>query len=111
MLWFLSSTQGAGAPLPIDHIDKLAHVVYFAAGGFLLSGWLYFRKPGNPSWKRILTLAIVTIALIGVLDEYHQSFTPNRSGNDPGDMLADLLGAIAGAFLFKTLHRWFRWDS
>ena len=106
LLYFLSSTPGSGGLLiTIDHLDKLLHFVYFSGGGFLLTGWLYFRKPENPPWKRILTISIIAIAMVGVLDEWHQSFTPNRSGNDPGDMLADLLGAITGAFVLKTLHR------
>ena len=37
-------------------------------------------------------------SVIGRLDEYHQTFTPGRSGNDYGDWLADTLGAAAGAF-------------
>ena len=36
-------------------------------------------------------------AIIGALDEYHQTFTPGRSGNDPWDLLADTVGAAAGS--------------
>jgi len=110
LLVFLSSTPGAGGPILVfNHFDKVLHTVYFSGGGFLLTGWLYFRKPERPSWKRILTISIIAIAAIGVLDEWHQSFTPNRSGNDLGDMLADLLGGILGSFAFKVLHRRLRW--
>lgn len=61
-------------------------------------------QAGATGVGELITAAVVVIALIGALDEYHQSFTPGRSGNDPFDWLADLLGAIAGAFTFKHIH-------
>jgi VanZ family protein len=70
----------------------------------LLSAWLFRLRPDPPDWKAILSTTILAIALIGGLDEYHQTFTPGRSGNDPYDWLADVLGAAAGAFAFKRFH-------
>ncbi|MEY3896711.1 MAG: hypothetical protein RLZZ214_2231 [Verrucomicrobiota bacterium] len=70
----------------------------------LLCAWLYRRGPERTDWAKLITTAVVVVALIGALDEYHQSFTPGRSGNDPFDWLADLLGATAGAFAFKRIH-------
>ena len=105
VLWTLSSFSGQGkyAP-PNDHFDKVAHFGYFFGGGGLLSAWLFRLRPERPDWKLILSATILVIALIGALDEYHQNFTPGRSGNDPYDWLADALGAAAGAFTFKWLH-------
>lgn len=105
VLWGLSSftIPGEGVPL-IPHLDKIVHFGYFFGGSGLISAWLYRRNPENPDWRKIIGTAIVIIALIGALDEFHQSFTPGRSGNDPADWAADLLGAIAGAFTFKRIH-------
>ncbi|MBC8128281.1 MAG: VanZ family protein [Gloeobacteraceae cyanobacterium ES-bin-144] len=107
-LWILSSMSGVGPNVSINHLDKVAHFIYFFGGGVLLAGWRFRYQPVRPSWKLILTTTILTMALIGWLDEWHQSFTPGRSGNDPFDWLADLLGATAGAFALKAFHRFLR---
>lgn len=96
---------------PVDHADKILHFTYFFFGGIACAGWLFRLRPEAPDWKRIVLLSIVLLSAVGVIDEWHQSHTPNRSGNDPGDMMADFLGAAAGAFAFKSLHRRFRWNS
>ena len=48
---------------------------------------------------------VIVLAMVGVLDEWHQSWIPERSGNDFGDWLADVAGALAGALVFKRFHR------
>lgn len=48
--------------------------------------------------------AVIVIGIVGILDEYHQSFTPGRSGNDPYDWLADVVGGMVGALVFKRVH-------
>ena len=105
VLWLLSSFSFVGkiAP-PIPNFDKLEHFGYFFGGGGLLSAYLFWRKPDRPNWKAIIGGVIFATALTGCLDEYHQTFTPGRSGNDPYDLLADVLGAAAGAFTFKKIH-------
>lgn len=106
VLWILSSRPLNGTYLPpIDHFDKIAHFGYFFGGSGLLCAWLYSRNPERPNWQAILVSVILTIAVIGCLDEYHQTFTPGRSGNDPYDWLADVLGATAGAFSFMGMRR------
>ncbi len=98
-------------PGPTLHLDKLAHFSYFFAGGFVFTGWLLRRNPEKPSWKLILVTTILAMAVLGGLDEWHQTFTPGRSGNDSWDWLADLLGGSSGAFFFKAIHRKFKLDS
>lgn len=106
VLWCLSSFTLKGPDMPpVEHIDKLEHFAYFFGGSAALSAFLFTRNPQRPNWKAILGGAILTIAVIGGIDEYHQSFTPGRSGNDPYDLLADVLGATAGAFALKRMHR------
>lgn len=105
VLWGLSSfsLNSVYAP-PVNNFDKIEHFGYFFGGTGLLCAWLYRRNPAIPNWKVILPLAVLVISLVGILDEYHQSFTPGRSGNDPYDWLADFLGAVTGALTFRKFH-------
>lgn len=105
VLWVLSASHPTLPNAPgIPHFDKLCHAGYFFGGGGLLSAFLYCRTPGTPNWRSLITLAVICLALLAWLDEYHQTFTPGRSGNDCWDWLADVLGALAGALVFKRLR-------
>ncbi len=110
LVWFavlvaLSSFSGPQiGPPPFAHFDKLAHFGYFFGGGGLLSAFLYFRKTTGVSWLGIIVTVVIVCSLIGVLDEWRQTFTPGRSGNDFYDWLADSLGGLAGAWVFKLVH-------
>lgn len=106
VLWILSSDSHPGAFFPpIAHFDKVEHFGYFFGGAGLLSAYLFRKNPLSPRWRLIIPSVIVVMAVVACSDEYHQSFTPGRSGNDPFDWLADILGATAGAFVFKITHR------
>jgi len=103
-LWWLSSRL---RPLehipPIPFLDKILHFGWFCGGAGLLAAFLLRLKPAAPpSFHRNL-LAIVLLAGIGALDEWHQSWVPGRSGNDPGDWIADVLGSIAGILVFRFI--------
>lgn len=103
-LWFLS-----GNPSPPDlpsflNWDKLKHTVYFMLGGSFWTLALLLQRPHLAFWKIALTGAVV-MSLIGLLDEWHQMFTPGRSGNDWGDWLADTLGGLLGPWIGIALHR------
>jgi VanZ family protein len=108
-LWLLSSFSSTGDYTPpIAHFDKVAHFGFFFGGSGLFCAWLYRRRPTEPNWKWIFAAAVVAIGVIGCLDEFHQSFTPGRSGNDPFDVAADVVGAASGALMFRLLHRWLK---
>ena len=105
VLWILSSMEGPGKiGQPIDHLDKVGHFTYFFAGGGLLCAYFFRLRPEHPDWKSVIPTVIVVVALLGWLDEWHQTFTPGRSGNDPFDWLADTLGAAFGALTLKGYH-------
>jgi VanZ family protein len=105
-LWLFSSTSRTAEFTPdIRNFDKVAHFGFFFGGSGLLCAYLFRRREGRPDWKILILTAVVIIGLVGVLDEYHQSFTPGRQGNDPFDWLADFSGALAGALVFKCFHR------
>ncbi|MFZ4681152.1 MAG: VanZ family protein [Terrimicrobiaceae bacterium] len=102
-LWALSSMPGDAVELPsISYADKVAHFVYFFVGGFLWAAFLSRLIP----WRGVKLIACTgaLIALIGAVDEVHQLWTPNRSGCDVGDWLADSAGGVTGAFVFVCLH-------
>lgn len=95
----------------IPHIDKVLHFGYFFGGGIILTTWLLLKKGiATPLAYRVL-LPILVFAIIGALDEYHQTFTPGRSGNDPFDWLADLLGSSTGVFLTNRFYPIFEKQS
>jgi VanZ family protein len=47
---------------------------------------------------------VVIIATFGALDEFLQTFTPGRTGDDIYDWTADVLGALTGALLSLLAH-------
>jgi VanZ family protein len=106
LIFYFSSTPGAEVPNWVSGWDKLAHAGEYAGFAFLLA-----RAFGARRWW----WAIIAAALYGVTDEYHQTFTADRFGNDPGDLIADAVGATLGAvawqFVFTPLLRSRRGDG
>jgi VanZ family protein len=97
LITVFSSIPGPSLPHLVTLVwDKLEHATEFAVFGFLLA-----RAFGIRRWW----WAILAGGLFGALDEFHQGFTPHRNGNDPGDMLADLVGSTVGALAFYGFHR------
>jgi VanZ family protein len=87
---------------PFDLWDKAAHFFAFAAGAVALA--LALRWSTAWRWRKIVLAAATAVALFGVIDEYHQTFTPNRSGADLADWIADALGACAGTVATSFFH-------
>ena len=111
MIWGLTLCilSSFSHPLPdqtpgIPHLDKILHFGYFFGGGILFTLWLSFKNLQAPKTIAAYLLPICLLAVIGLLDEYRQSFTPGRSGNDFFDWLADLTGASAGTILVHQLR-------
>lgn len=102
-LWFLSSgTPGPKGGFSIPHFDKILHFGYFFGGAGLLTAWLLAR-PSDSSTLRTATTVTIVGGLVGALDEFHQSFHPERTGNDLYDWLADLSGSFCGAYIMLML--------
>jgi VanZ family protein len=106
LLFFLSSraVPEVGGP-QIPHLDKIAHAVYFTAGSacfFMGVRLLCPRRHG----RFALLLAVLFCAVVGALDEFHQSFVPERMGNDPFDWMADVLGGFLGSAVGAIFHGW-----
>lgn len=102
LIFYFSSTPGPDVPHWVSGWDKVAHTAEYAGFGFLLA-----RAFGARRWW----LGILAGALYGVTDEYHQTFTAGRFGNDPGDLMADAVGVTLGALAWRfvatrLLRRW-----
>ncbi len=112
VLWFLSANPQPEGMMPTFPFgDKFAHFGYYFGGSGLLSAYFFSKNPSNPDWRIIAFRVILTLSLVGLIDEFHQSFVPGRSGNDPFDWFADVLGAAAGVGVFKATHARFKWNS
>jgi VanZ family protein len=104
LLWivsicYLSSLSGTKVSSlnVVDLWDKAAHFLAFALGSALLACALRL----NTAWLafRVVLAAAAAISVFGGIDEWHQLYTPGRSGADLGDWIADTLGALSGASL------------
>lgn len=82
--------------------DKAAHFAAFAVGAGLLA--LALRWNSAWTWPRIVCFSMAAISLFGATDEWHQLYTPKRSGADVGDWIADTLGAVTGAAATSFFH-------
>lgn len=105
VLYWLSEQSKLPSPAKFEGIDKLEHAIYFAAGGmcFLLS----LRLAGfAKSTVTAIFFTMLFCSLVGALDEWHQTFTPGRSGGDVWDWTADTLGGLIGAILALAAERW-----
>ncbi len=74
--------------------DKAAHCLAFAVGAVVLA--IALRISTEWPWKKVALVAVLAISLFGATDEWHQLYTPKRSGADPADWLADTIGAVIG---------------
>ena len=105
VLFYASSLPGQPSQQWIPHLDKVKHATYFFIGGLFLQKALRGSLTGW-SVRTLILVGIVFAAVVGALDEYHQTFTPGRSGNDVLDWLADVFGGtMAGLCLAGRARR------
>jgi len=96
------SPQQLAEIAPFDIWDKAAHFLAFTAGAVVLT--LALRWSTHWRWRQIVFVAAAAVSLFGAIDEYHQTFTPHRSGADLPDFIADVLGAAAGTLATSLFH-------
>lgn len=108
VLWILSGSNPKIDNAPkIPHFDKILHFGYFMIGGFCIANGLNLKS--SYRWKTIILIAFIVGATVGASDEYRQSFTIGRSGNDIGDWIADISGTLAGSFY--CFYMWKRFNT
>lgn len=86
--------------------DKGIHFVEYAVLGFFCAHATLRLWP-EKQLRRTLTLGAFVAAAWGLSDELHQALVPYRYA-EVGDLIADALGASAGAGLRGVVHRWRR---
>ena len=93
---------GGAQPVAVGLIptpwDKLAHACVYG----LMAAAIGLAS-GLRGWRMVLT-ALVSVILVGVLDEWHQMSLPGRS---PGwdDLLADGIGGLLGVAVLGWRRR------
>ncbi|MER2105737.1 MAG: VanZ family protein [Solibacillus sp.] len=79
-------------------IRKATHFLGYGLIGVIL--WIFYRKL---QWRFPSLLAIGSIAIIASLDEYRQTFIPDRTGAVE-DVVIDICGAITLISIAKLLN-------
>jgi VanZ family protein len=109
LVWFVTlfllssiSPDNPDGPQLFPHLDKLLHATYFAAGSALLGIGLCLWRPALTS-RSLYWILVMAALVVGGFDEWHQTHTPGRSGNDLGDLSADVVGAAIGFFIVIRL--------
>lgn len=83
----------------IPHLDKMVHFGMF----FIMSLLICYRYE-HSNWKTIYKIAIGFSFLYGGLIEILQHYFFNRGG-DVWDLLADIIGGVAGCLSFPTIKK------
>ena len=104
LLYYLSSRSHDGPIFSFPQQDKVLHATYYSAGSLCLFFATWYRRRGATLFLASLA-GVLFCAAVGAFDEYHQTFTPGRSGNDPWDWLADVTGGFIGAWMGRWMCR------
>ncbi len=84
-------------------MDKMLHIAAYAVLAILFYR-AYQTLPIRHNLRLLVLLSILSASLYGISDEIHQYFVPFREA-DVFDGIADIIGAICGAYLY---HLWLR---
>ena len=108
VLFMLSADSAPPSGPDFPFKDKLLHCAYFSGGAFCAAmAWATTSRSKRLRFGgSLVVVGLVFAAVVGALDEWHQSFTPGRMGNDPGDWLADFTGGLLGGWLAAHFVRW-----
>ena len=103
-LFVLSSMSHLPPGPEILNFDKFEHTAYFSLGAACFYLARRFKQSTLAGSSAVITTVLFCMA-VGAIDEFHQSFVPNRSGNDPYDWLADTLGGFLGSLIGWMAYR------
>lgn len=92
----------AGPEQVILYYDKLLHLAFFFTGGIILGAAM--RATFAIRWATLFLFALVVLCSLGLADEIHQLFVTGRSGGDPFDWLADLIGSASGLAVLRHFY-------
>ena len=107
---FYASGQSSLGPPSLNFIlptDKVGHFLIF---GLLATLIMRIPKIYLLRWRGALASVLIVIAY-GAVDEWRQSFTPEREA-EPYDLIANALGACIAVLAYKTwstYRNWLEW--
>jgi VanZ family protein len=81
--------------IPFGAPDYLAHGINYGVLGILLI-WALAEGQWPAVTAPLVASAVVLAVVLGIADEFHQSFIPGREAT-VRDVIADAVGACAGA--------------
>ena len=85
--------------------DKAIHFIEFGILAVLMTrGFSTLAWPRT--WWQLLLVAVISVSLVGVIDEFVQSLVPSRTA-DINDWIADSLGGLTGAVSYMVARRLF----
>lgn len=97
LIFWCSSRPTSPIPLiPMPHVDKAIHFIEFS---ILCYSICWAQEPSGRNLKQKMWVAILMASVYGALDEYHQSFTPERTP-EVADWMADTTGAVVAGLLW-----------
>jgi VanZ family protein len=96
--WFAPGITDATIAFIQLFVRKCAHLTEYA----ILSALLLRALRQHLLAAR--SIAFVLAVLYAVLDEFHQSFVPSRTGS-PWDVVTDIAGAILGLMIYVRMTR------
>ncbi len=109
LILFLCTLPGSAIPsvsiFDKLHVDKIVHFVLFG-GTVLLLAYGYHRQKGEISGLALFSLVLV-VTLYGLAIEFIQKYLVANRSFDIYDLLADGLGAVAGALVFLWVGKRF----
>lgn len=94
-LFWSSSRSDMKVSQDVGTDRSVRKAVHFVVYGLLSAS--FYRATGN------FILSVVMSTLYGVFDEFHQTYTPFRSGKI-SDVFIDFLGAASAAFLIWRFY-------
>jgi len=103
VIFALSSQPNLKAPLNFTNGDKLAHLgEYMVLGLLLVRALRATLRVSRPLFAAMIAIGLVVI--VGVSDEFLQSFIPGRT-SDVFDVMADVLGGAIAQIVYVTFVR------
>ena len=92
--------------IPFGTPDYMAHALNYGVLSVLLI-WALAGGVGSAMTGPLMASAVVLAVLLGIGDEFHQSFIPGREATVQ-DVMADAVGACAGACAVAVVVAWRR---
>lgn len=104
VLWLFPNTTPETLLVIHGMTRKLAHFVEYALLG-ILAARAFRGSPGPALRARWFLISLAVVVVYALIDEYHQSFVPSRTGTIY-DSLIDIAGGLAALLVVKS-RDWF----